>query len=75
VNPGVVCAPSVRVIDTVADSTLVLASDGLWDVVGHQEAADIIRDADSCDDAARLLSGIAVKRGSADNVTVMVVSL
>ena len=56
----------------------VLCSDGLWDMVGRNDVADISAAIGSDDlptpvDAARRLVHTAIKRGAADNVTAVVV--
>eukprot|EP00798_Chlamydomonas_sp_ICE-L_P017078 gene17078-23373_t len=81
-NPDV-CSVSI----TAQDELLVLASDGLWDKFGNQEACDIARyclnkakakgakpDVASRI-AAKILMSIALERGSRDNITVIVVDL
>ncbi|GAB0492374.1 hypothetical protein MMPV_003636 [Pyropia vietnamensis] len=59
-----------------ADEFLVLASDGLWDVVGVAEVARLVRTTVRVAGmAARRLAALAVDRGCGDNVTVVVVYL
>ncbi len=57
------------------DSVLVIASDGLWDVVSSAEVCNIIRGATSSQEAADTLTRAAFSRGSADNITTMVINL
>jgi len=59
------------------DSFLILACDGIWDVVSEQQAAEIVvREADKESKlVARTLLGTAIKSGTTDNVTVIVVKL
>ncbi|KAL8160563.1 hypothetical protein V2J09_002100 [Rumex salicifolius] len=52
---------------------LVLASDGLWDVVPNEDAVNIARDEEEVEAAARKLTETAFTRGSADNITCIVV--
>eukprot|EP00246_Nothoceros_aenigmaticus_P015982 TRINITY_DN6968_c0_g1_i1.p1 TRINITY_DN6968_c0_g1~~TRINITY_DN6968_c0_g1_i1.p1 ORF type:complete len:278 (+),score=50.83 TRINITY_DN6968_c0_g1_i1:469-1302(+) len=52
---------------------LVLASDGLWDVVMNEDAVKIVQPIQSCQEAAKTLTEEALKRGSADNITCVVV--
>ncbi|KAL3570489.1 hypothetical protein D5086_027738 [Populus alba] len=54
---------------------LVLASDGLWDVVPNEDAVSIARTEEEPETAARKLTEAAVTRGSADNITCIVVRL
>ncbi|THU56847.1 hypothetical protein C4D60_Mb11t21510 [Musa balbisiana] len=90
-KPYVISEPEVTVLDREeGDECLILASDGLWDVVSNETACDIARmclqgggdeeeevaggDA-SCSDAAVLLTKLAFARHSADNISVVVVDL
>ncbi|GJV79468.1 probable protein phosphatase 2C 59 [Tanacetum coccineum] len=52
---------------------LILASDGLWDVVTNDEAVAMVKPIESPEDAAKKLMQEASERGSADNITVVVV--
>ncbi|KAL9240523.1 hypothetical protein vseg_014731 [Gypsophila vaccaria] len=52
---------------------LVLASDGLWDVVPNEDAVSIARAEEEPEAAARKLTETAFNRGSADNITCIVV--
>ncbi|WOL20483.1 putative protein phosphatase 2C 52 [Canna indica] len=52
---------------------LVLASDGLWDVVTNEDAVSLVRVEEEPDAAARKLTETAFSRGSADNITCIVV--
>jgi serine/threonine protein phosphatase PrpC len=62
------------------DDTFVLCTDGLWDVVPRADIADIALALDKGDlatpaDAAGVLVRTAIERGTADNVTAVVVRL
>ncbi|RCV26229.1 hypothetical protein SETIT_5G228900v2 [Setaria italica] len=52
---------------------LILASDGLWDVVSNEHAVAFVKDEDGPEAAARKLTEIAFRRGSTDNITCIVV--
>ncbi|VFQ58265.1 unnamed protein product [Cuscuta campestris] len=52
---------------------LVLASDGLWDVVPNEDAISLAESEESPEAAARKLTETAFTRGSADNITCVVV--
>jgi len=69
------------------DQFVIVGCDGLWDVVEDQDAVDLVRDFLRIDDnevavgkekkirqerAAQMLCDVALRRGSADNVTVVV---
>lgn len=60
---------------TPADQFLIIACDGLWDVIDDQEACEMIQDIEDPHEAARALVRNALERGTTDNVTVMVVTL
>ncbi|KAG1371737.1 Protein phosphatase 2C 3 [Cocos nucifera] len=88
-KPYVTSDPEVTVTEREeGDECLILASDGLWDVVTNKMACDIARKCLSappaeggsgsnkaCSDAAMLLTKLALARQSADNVSVLVIDL
>ena len=55
------------------DDCLVLASDGVWDVLQNQEVATLIRDMDDAEQAAKKITEEAYHRGSNDNISCIVV--
>lgn len=58
------------------DELLILACDGVWEVLSDQEALDLIKDEDiSCTEMSKKLVQESLKRGSTDNLSVMVVRL
>ncbi|XP_050377255.1 probable protein phosphatase 2C 10 [Argentina anserina] len=59
-------------IDTNTD-VLILASDGLWKVMGNQEAVDIARKTKDPVKAAKELTAEALKRDSKDDISCVVV--
>ncbi|KAL6660781.1 hypothetical protein ACP70R_001816 [Stipagrostis hirtigluma subsp. patula] len=72
----VVAEPAVaRVPLSSGCEFLVVASDGLWDKVGNQEAVDAVAGSASRAAACRQLVDMARRRGSRDDVTVMIVDL
>lgn len=87
-RPYVIAEPEVTIVNRHAgDELLVLASDGLWDVMSNQEACTLAKKCllraqqrgSSKQSAARVaatvLTRAAVDRGSRDNVTVVIVDL
>jgi len=64
---------------TEKDTVLILACDGLWDVVSDQGAADLVLDSANCSlsstELSKRLLVKALDEGSTDNLTVMVVKL
>ncbi|KAG2493753.1 hypothetical protein HYH03_007975 [Edaphochlamys debaryana] len=75
---GVTALPEVSrvALEPGADHFLILGSDGLWDVMSGQEAAGLVYDTvkDPTMAAKRLVCE-ALMRGSADNVTALVIFL
>ncbi|XP_051152989.1 probable protein phosphatase 2C 24 [Andrographis paniculata] len=94
-KPYVSCVPEVSVTERGGgDEFLILASDGLWDVVSNATACGVARmclkggggaasphplpeeNSDkACRDASLMLTKLALARGSADNVSVVVIDL
>jgi len=60
---------------TETDTHLILACDGLWDVTTDQEALDLITDESSAQKMSDKLLVHALKKGSTDNISVMVILL
>jgi serine/threonine protein phosphatase PrpC len=63
---------------TEQDEFIIVATDGLWDVVKHQEACDIVREClKNAPGSRKLLASMlmeeAIKRKSNDNVTVLII--
>ncbi|XP_043723981.1 probable protein phosphatase 2C 25 [Telopea speciosissima] len=78
----VIAEPETKVLNIKPECEfLILASDGLWDKVGNQEAVDMVRplciDTDKPElmSACRKLAELSVIRGSADDISVMVIQL
>ncbi|XP_075492336.1 putative protein phosphatase 2C 76 isoform X1 [Primulina tabacum] len=70
----VVAEPEVQEQEVDQDlELLVLASDGLWDVVPNEDAVLIAQTEDDPEAGARKLTETAFARGSADNITCIVV--
>ncbi|GIL71018.1 hypothetical protein Vretimale_4095 [Volvox reticuliferus] len=58
---------------TSEDEFLILASDGLWDVMTNQEAVTLIRDISDAEQAAKRVTEEAFQLGSNDNISCVVV--
>jgi protein phosphatase PTC1 len=62
---------------TEGDSHIIVACDGIWDVFSDEEAATLVKDLDkegkNCEDIAKALGETALKKGSRDNITAMIV--
>ncbi|PIN02429.1 Serine/threonine protein phosphatase [Handroanthus impetiginosus] len=70
----VVAEPEIQEQEVDQDlELLVLASDGLWDVVPNEDAVSIAQTEEEPEAAARKLTETAYTRGSADNITCIVV--
>lgn len=70
----VVAEPEIQEQDVDEElELLVLASDGLWDVVPNEDAVSIANMEEEPEAAARKLMETAFSRGSADNITCIVV--
>lgn len=72
------CEPAIRVVDIRPDHTfMILACDGLWDVMNHTQAAQFakaqIAEGKSAKAVAHALVSEALRRKTEDNVTVVVV--
>lgn len=70
----VVAYPEIQEQEVGKDlELLVLASDGLWDVVPNEDAISLARAEEEPEAAARKLTETAFSRGSGDNITCIVV--
>jgi protein phosphatase 1L len=70
----VVAEPEIQDLELDEDfELLVLASDGLWDVVPNEDAVTLAQSEEDLETAARKLTEAAFTRGSADNITCIVV--
>lgn len=49
-----------------------MASDGLWDVCQDQQAVDMVKNLSTSKDMAKALVQYALKNGSQDNVSVII---
>jgi len=74
---GITAEPYVSsTLISTSDTHLIIATDGLWDVVSDQEAVDFIKN--ELSDAQKLsekLLNYALERGSQDNITIIVIIL
>jgi serine/threonine protein phosphatase PrpC len=71
---GVISEPEIGRHAIAADDVAVLAAtDGVWDVLGLDDAASVVRTASTAESAARALVHAALEAGASDNVTAIVV--
>lgn len=57
------------------DQSLIIACDGVWDVLDDQEAAQIFRSAGNAADASKMIKQAAIDKMTTDNVIVICVDL
>ena len=81
-KPYITAAPEIAEVELGAigeDEFVVVGSDGLWDVIGNQECVDLAAQAYKKERdwelVAKALTDTAIRKGSADNITVIVLSL
>lgn len=75
-KPFVVAEPEVREFKrTSKDRYMIVASDGVWDTITNDDAAQLVMKHDDPQAAARLIMEEAYARGSLDNICVMVINL
>jgi protein phosphatase 1L len=71
----VVAEPDVLEENLTGDDTLlIMATDGLWDVISNQDAISMVRNMPTAEQAAVRLTNEAFQRGSNDNISCIVVS-
>lgn len=57
------------------DDFFVVASDGLWNVMSNDEAVEHVLAQTTAEGAAKVLAAAALRRGSRDDISVLVVCL
>lgn len=60
---------------TDEDDFLIVASDGLWKVMNNDEAVQHVLAQKTAEGAAKVLAAAALRRGSRDDISVLVVCL
>jgi serine/threonine protein phosphatase PrpC len=71
---GVIAEPEVsRYVVEADDVALIAATDGVWDVLGLEEAARVVRATGTAQAAAQALIDTALTVGTHDNVTAIVI--
>jgi len=72
----VTCDPYTTVTELCEGcSHVIVACDGIWDVLSDDQAAEIVLKAASAQNAAQMLLRTSLKEGSTDNISVMIVEL
>lgn len=75
-NEGVTAVPYVRKhFIRPFDKHLVIASDGVWDVISDQDAIDHCKEEMSTDDISKMIIKSAAEKGSRDNISCLVLKL
>lgn len=78
-QPYITCEPEIIEKDIISneDEFLVLASDGLWDVLSNEMVAKLVMEKAPKDflNSAKILCDESLLAGSTDNVTVVIVDL
>jgi protein phosphatase 1L len=77
-QPYVSCEPEIREKDiTPEDEYLILASDGVWDVMRNEDVGRLVKDINEKDfiNIAKIICQEASLLGSTDNITALVVDL
>jgi protein phosphatase 1L len=70
----VVADPEIQEYDIEeGDDFLVLATAGLWNVLSNQEAVSMVESLVDPEEAANMLTGAAYRRGSAENITCVII--
>ncbi|KAK1323599.1 putative protein phosphatase 2C 11 [Acorus calamus] len=72
-KPYVVAEPEIQEEEIDGIEFLIIASDGLWNVVTNKDAVAIVQEIPDAETSARRLTEEAYARGSSDNITCLVV--
>ncbi|KAJ1627652.1 phosphatase 2C-like domain-containing protein [Pavlovales sp. CCMP2436] len=73
---GVCADPEItRFTVTPSDAYLLLASDGLWDVVKEPACGQVLSKCSSALEGAKALCNLALRRGSGDNISVLIIDV
>ncbi|XP_010533986.1 PREDICTED: probable protein phosphatase 2C 11 [Tarenaya hassleriana] len=72
-KPYVIAEPEIQEEDISTVEFIIIASDGLWNVMSNKDAVAIARDILDTEAASRKLVQEAYARGSCDNITCIVV--
>ncbi|PON31536.1 Protein phosphatase [Trema orientale] len=72
-KPFVVAEPEIQEEEIEGVDFIIIASDGLWNVISNKDAVAIVQDITEAEEACRKLIREAYARGSSDNITCVVV--
>ena len=72
---GVICQPDINEINVSKDiNFVVLASDGVWDVINENELLDLSKKFKNADDFCKEIIKESITKGTKDNVSCIVIS-
>eukprot|EP01121_Diplochlamys_sp_Union-15-3_P003893 TRINITY_DN1383_c0_g1_i10.p2 TRINITY_DN1383_c0_g1~~TRINITY_DN1383_c0_g1_i10.p2 ORF type:complete len:105 (+),score=13.84 TRINITY_DN1383_c0_g1_i10:694-1008(+) len=79
-HPSVIADPFVNKLDlTDNDEFLIIACDGVWDVLEDEEAVSFVSfgldKGSSAQECADMLKDISLRKGSTDNISAIVIDL
>lgn len=78
-SKGIVSEPDIDLFHAPSGTTVVVATDGLWEVMDSEQVAQIVAkmrsQSESAADVAKALCSLAVRNGSSDNVSAVIVYL
>ncbi|KAJ4700844.1 putative Protein phosphatase 2c [Melia azedarach] len=72
-KPYVVAEPEIQEEEIDGVDFIIIASDGLWNVISNKDAVAMVQDLTDAEAASRKLIGEAFARGSSDNITCVIV--
>ncbi|ONH89745.1 hypothetical protein PRUPE_8G013300 [Prunus persica] len=72
-KPFVVAEPEIQEEEIEGVDFIIIASDGLWNVISNKDAVALVQDIADAEEASRKLIQEAFARGSSDNITCVVV--
>ncbi|XP_028799472.1 probable protein phosphatase 2C 11 isoform X1 [Neltuma alba] len=72
-KPYVVADPEIQEEEINGVEFIIIASDGLWNVISNEEAVSLVQNITDAEAASRELVKEAYTRGSSDNITCVVV--
>ncbi|EAY19371.1 protein phosphatase 2C, putative [Trichomonas vaginalis G3] len=74
-NDFLIREPTLNRLKRKDGMQLIIACDGVWDVMTDEEAARIVRNSNNTAESARKIKDTAVSRSTQDNVSVLVINL
>lgn len=73
-SSGVSCVPYQQQVElTPAHKFLIIGCDGIWDVMDGKQAIEAVAEIESAQHMAQTLVDLAIKKGTTDNVSCMVI--